>query len=41
VDQSLSGAPGQAARGHTPDWVVLTLVCVAQFMVLLDSNYHQ
>ena len=26
------------ATHHTPDWLVLTLVCVAQFMVLLDVS---
>jgi hypothetical protein len=26
---------------QSPDWLVLTLACIAQFMVVLDSNYHQ
>src|SRR5579871_267556 len=32
-----SDAPDPAAKS-TPDWIVLTLACVAQFMVLLDVS---
>jgi EmrB/QacA subfamily drug resistance transporter len=34
---SASGSAPQTAR-RTPDWVILTLACVAQFMVLLDVS---
>ena len=33
-------APNDAGR-LSPDWLTLTLACIAQFMVVLDSNYHQ
>ncbi len=29
---------GAAPHRHTPDWVVLTIACVAQFMVVLDVS---
>jgi EmrB/QacA subfamily drug resistance transporter len=32
-----AAGPGSAHR-HAPDWLILTLVCVAQFMVLLDVS---
>jgi MFS family permease len=30
--------PETSAANHTPEWLVLTLACVAQFMVLLDVS---
>ena len=31
-------APAPARRLHPPDWLILTLVCAAQFMVVLDIS---
>lgn len=31
-------APDGASRSHPPDWLILTLVCLAQFMVVLDIS---
>ena len=35
-----SGArtPGLLRRRHAPDWLILALACVAQFMVILDVS---
>jgi len=38
VDRKVELTPGKAAPHRTPDWLVLTLACVAQFMVLLDVS---
>jgi EmrB/QacA subfamily drug resistance transporter len=38
VETSTALSPGQNPTRHTPDWLVLTLACVAQFMVLLDVS---
>jgi len=37
-DRAVDLTSETTATHHTPDWLVLTLVCVAQFMVLLDVS---
>ncbi|MGO8724010.1 MAG: MFS transporter [Acidimicrobiales bacterium] len=38
MDAPLELTPERVAPCHSPDWLVLTLACVAQFMVLLDVS---
>ena len=38
MERSAALSLEQSQAHHTPDWVVLTLACVAQFMVLLDVS---
>ncbi|MGA2210576.1 MAG: MFS transporter [Acidimicrobiales bacterium] len=38
VDRDLDAATAPAVSRSTPDWLILTLACVAQFMVLLDVS---
>ncbi|MGD0440939.1 MAG: MFS transporter [Acidimicrobiales bacterium] len=37
-DREVDLTAGTTTTRHTPDWLVLTLACVAQFMVLLDVS---
>ena len=41
MNETADGAGSSKAGldgGHVPEWIILALACVAQFMVVLDSR---